>query len=90
MTPNLEIKAGEVVCVVWEDSASFSGWSTSHQQLEYGTITSAGILLQNTEKQIVLTTSKNDEGSVHSPIAVPWSCITNIYAIEKPGSPEKS
>lgn len=77
-----DLKQGYPLYVVWEDSAAEHGWQYESPRLLFGSIKSAGLMLQNSQKQLVLTMALNDESSRHCALAIPWSCIQKVIQYE--------
>ena len=83
MEQNKELVLNTPVYVLWEDSAAEHGWAYSKPTLTYGRIQSAGLLIDNTSKQILLTLALNDENSRHCGLAIPWSSIKKVVQLNE-------
>jgi hypothetical protein len=69
---------GTHVILEWVDSASRSGWrSGKDAEVGLAEVLSVGIVVNNSIDFLTISTCLIEEGgSVHSPIAIPWACIT--------------
>ena len=78
------IHSRDLVSVLWEDSATKSGWHSSDGSTEFtiGVVLSRGMVVAVDDDQLVLSTSVSDTGMVLDPVSIPWSCIKNIELIE--------
>lgn len=77
----VSLQPGRAVYIQWEDSATVDGWRSS-PQVDYGTITSVGFVVETDEKGLVLSTSLNDQFTCICPLSIPWSCVVKCIELE--------
>jgi hypothetical protein len=70
-----------IVEVHWIDSNLKIGWSAPGD-LKADKIKTIGFLVEETEDEVVVSTSTDSNGSFVSPIAIPWECVKEYWKIE--------
>lgn len=74
----LKLAPKTAVWVEWLDSASLHGWSIGPPRLEYGKISTVGLVSSCNKEQLTIALAINDENSALCPCSVPWPAIVSV------------
>lgn len=77
------MKKHHAYIVKWRDSSSLRGWNPiGHEQHSVSILTSVGWLARSTPREITITTSVSEQGSVMDALTIPREAVTKMTRLK--------